>query len=118
MDARCVDCGACCQTGMGLNGFPPFREAEDFGRREEISGITNQDVKLRVLALDGRLDHDDDCAMFDPRTKRCTIWPDRPDACGAEVKIGSPECLDARVRHGKGDLGDEPAPPALPSDAR
>lgn len=118
MDSRCVDCGACCHVGIGINGFPPFREAEDFGQREEISHIANRDVKLRVLALEGRLDHDATCVMFDPQTKLCTIWAERPDACREEFGIGSPECLNARLLHGNGPLPDAPDPPGSPYEQR
>ena len=118
IDARCRDCGACCQVGIGINGFPPFREAEDFGRDEEISHIKDSAVKLRVLTLDGRLDHDATCAMFDERTKLCTIWEDRPDACREEFKIGSPACLEARFKHQKGPLPGVPDPLDSPYERR
>jgi Fe-S-cluster containining protein len=103
MELDCMHCGACCAE---FDVLLSEREADHFGSDPALSPwlalrpvgsgppwpfLKRHPVTGRCPALAGPLG---DC--------RCTIYPERPFLC-RQFEVGSPECLEARRRHGFGE---------------
>ena len=99
----CDGCGACCLVVT----TPPFRhDLQGDGEatwvrleweRPELLAEIAADAEARKAA--GAPSYGTPCLWFDPATRRCRHYDDRPRAC-RDFALGGPDCRDARRRAG------------------
>jgi Fe-S-cluster containining protein len=99
----CDGCGACCQVVTS----PPFRRVFNEGGEDAWERLKweRPDLLAELLAderarrASGGPFHGTPCLWYDPESRRCRHYDDRPSACRA-FEVGGGDCRDARRRAG------------------
>ena len=99
----CAGCGACCEVVT----LPPFRRRFDqsgedvwerlkWDRPDLVAELLDAE---RARRFEGAPSYGTPCLWYDPATRRCRHYDERPGAC-REFELGGRDCRDARRRAG------------------